>query len=423
MQRHIGDSPERISMKELLGKVQLLAPEKDSGALSRFLESTQTPERGAFCESRIDSIQRLSQAILKDKKLRKDPSCVALGYWLRKSNLNKMQQSLKKSQAAQPNVLFVPTGRVFHIAPANVDTLFVYSWALSYVCGNANIVRLSTTPSETVEALLRVISECMRSDPELLDSNFFLTYEHDTEISTTLSSWCTHRIVWGGNDTVQAIRAIPLNPHASERAFATKFSYSIFSLAQWATTSEAHKTKSIEAFFNDAFWFDQMACSSPHILFWLGRASKFQESLVDFETRLEKELRRRQFKVDASTAMKRANFLFEIATRSDIRAFRGIHVGIECRNRKDLDKTICGGGLLQHAHVEDVGEIAEFAGQEDQTVTHFGLSENELRSLALSLGSKGVDRLVPVGEALSFEANWDGYDLVQDFIRRVVVRR
>jgi hypothetical protein len=30
--------------------------------------------------------------------------------------------------------------------------------------------------------------------------------------------------------------------------------------------------------------------------------------------------------------------------------------------------------------------------------------------------------LVPVGEALAFDTTWDGYDLIGDFLRRVVVR-
>src|SRR5229473_1854189 len=36
-----------------------------------------------------------------------------------------------------------PRGLVFHVPPANVDTIFVYSWALSALAGNRNVVRIS----------------------------------------------------------------------------------------------------------------------------------------------------------------------------------------------------------------------------------------------------------------------------------------
>jgi len=66
--------------------------------------------------------------------------------------------------------------------------------------------------------------------------------------------------------------------------------------------------------------------------------------------------------------------------------------------------------------------LAEFGGQRDQTVTHFGFSRAELRELAQKAGARGVDRLVPIGEALAFDTTWDGYDLIGDFLRHVTVR-
>ena len=82
----------------------------------------------------------------------------------------------------------------------------------------------------------------------------------------------------------------------------------------------------------------------------------------------------------------------------------------------------CGGGLLQHAWAR-LPEIVSFAREEDQTLVHFGLSEVELEELARGAGLRGLDRLVPVGQALAFEANWDGYSLMTDFTRKVVIRK
>ena len=39
------------------------------------------------------------------------------------------------------NYLLLSRGVVFHIAPKNVDTIFVYSFVLSLLCANKNIIR------------------------------------------------------------------------------------------------------------------------------------------------------------------------------------------------------------------------------------------------------------------------------------------
>jgi hypothetical protein len=53
----------------------------------------------------------------------------------------------------------------------------------------------------------------------------------------------------------------------------------------------------------------------------------------------------------------------------------------------------------------------------DQTVTHFGFTAPELTDFARAVAGAGIDRLVPIGEALTFAAVWDGYDLLREFTR------
>lgn len=411
-------------MKKGLEKVEVLAPRDGAASLEAFLGSKELLGGRPFDEKRLRSASQLSQAILQDALLKSDPSCVALGYWLRAANLAKLRERFEAQQKLEPETLFVPAGKVFHVAPANVDTLFVYSWALSFLCGNANLVRLSTKPSRIVQGLLGAISKQMESDELLARSNRFVTYEHDAAASEALSLWCTHRIVWGGDETAKAFRAVPLSPHASERSFASKFSYAVIAVEKWLEASAAQKAKLAAAFFNDAFWFDQMACSSPQVIFWLGGRDRMKPALASFEETLEAELRSRKHETDASASMKRLSFAFGLAAQSAVavRLHEGSFVSIEQMDRRELSKEICGGGAFRHAHAGAISQIAEFAGQEDQTVTHFGLSPEQVRELALDLGSRGVDRVVPIGEALAFEPNWDGFSLVQDFLRRVVVR-
>lgn len=374
-------------------------------------------------DERAKVLDRLSRQILGNPSLRADPASVALAFWLRRSNMLRLREEFLVRLGAAKETVAVPCGRVFHIAPANVDTLFVYSWALAFFCGNRSVVRLSTRTSPVVAALIGCIGEVMRDEPLLRDANLFVQYERSDEINAKFSAWCAHRVVWGGNDTVAALRRVALDPHASERSFSSKYSWSAVSVAAWESADDAQRAKLADSFYNDAFWFDQMACSSPHVLFWVG-AGDAARAAESFDRALAAALEARGHQDDASTAVRRRNHVFSQATvggtRFELaqRSFTSIWV----EQWSKVDREACGGGFLTHTHAATLDELLPFVRGEDQTMTHFGFGLDELRRFAAGAGARGLDRIVPIGEALSFSPDWDGFSLLQDFVRLVVVR-
>ncbi|HET9985579.1 MAG TPA: acyl-CoA reductase [Longimicrobiales bacterium] len=404
-------------------QVRLLAPASGAQPLASLLAGLGEPGE-PFSAARRQTLVRLSRAVLRDAGLRADAASVALGYWLRRANVDRLAQGFERRREAAPDTVFVPVGRVFHVAPGNVDTVFVYSWALSYLCGNQNVVRVSAQPSDILGRLLGVLSSLMADDAELAGANRFVTYEHDQATSEALSRWATHRVVWGGDDTVARFRAMPLGAHASERAFGSKFSYSVLGTAAYLAASEQTVDRLAAGFFNDIFWFDQMACSSPHLLFWLGPPDPMDAALDRFHGALEREIEWRGYHGAPSSAMHRLSFVVDLACETELRAELGHEefLAVRLPDGAVWRKESCGAGLFTHVRADDLSQVAAFAAPQDQTITHFGLSPAELRTLARRAGARGVDRLVPVGEALAFDATWDGYDLVGDFLRRVTVR-
>jgi hypothetical protein len=71
--------------------------------------------------------------------------------------------------------------------------------------------------------------------------------------------------------------------------------------------------------------------------------------------------------------------------------------------------------------VDSLDQVAQWATDSDQTVAHFGFEPDVLRAFAVAAGARGVDRVVPIGQALTFGPVWDGHDLVDDLVRRVVL--
>ena len=408
----------------LEAQVRVLAPEQATSGLAQFLDASRALPEDPFSDQRCAIVGALSARFLTDPSLRRDPASVAVGYWMRPAAVSLLKAAFERKRAADPSLVRVPVGRVFHVAPSNVDTLFVYSWVLSYLCGNANVVRVSQEPTETVRAMLRVISAVAEEHPELAASNRFVTYEHDDQVTALFSEWCTHRILWGGNETIAALRPLPLNPHASERVFGSKFSYAVIDLERYLGAAADERERLAGAFFNDLFWFDQMACSSPHIVFWVGGEDRWQEAIGDFEDRLQAEVERRHYLPSASNSVHRLVHAFGVAADTEVQV--GLEhpgfIGIRVPDARSLDKRICGGGLIRHGRLDDLGQLETFVSDGDQTVTHFGFDRDALSRLAARIGARGVDRIVPIGEALSFQIVWDGFDLIDDLTRKVTVQ-
>jgi hypothetical protein len=409
---------------DLGAEVTVLAPDAPGQGLAGFLDATRAAGGTPFAAERREVIHALSAAFLADPVLRRDAASVAVAYWMRRAQIERLAAEFERRVQAEPAVVRVPVGRVFHVAPANVDTLFIYSWALAFLCSNANVVRLSQERTPVVEAMLDAIRAVARDHAVLGAGDRFVTYAHDAAATEAISAWCSHRVIWGGSETVAALRPLALNPHASERVFGNKFSYSVFAAARFLAAGADERARIASGFFNDLFWFDQMACSSPHLLFWVGSEAEIEPAIGAFEADLQAEADRRGFAPSAASAVQRRAFAFELAADTDVRvglAHPGF-VGIHVREAGGLARETCGGGLLRHYRLDRLDDLAGFAEEGDQTVTHFGFGADELRELARRAGARGVDRVVPVGEALAFDVVWDGFDLLDDFTRRVRVK-
>ena len=210
-------------------KVTVLAPQNEPNFDDFLTRTNRADYVEPFSRELITTLGELSQTILSNPVLKEDGASVALAYWLRPANLKRLQQTFATRLQSERDIIYVPVGQVFHIAPSNVDTLFIYSWALSFLCGNINVVRISEKQSEIVAQLLDCLNALMGNNLALCCRNRFVTYPHSQEITARISSWCNHRVIWGGNDTVEKLRPVALNPHASERVFSSKFSYSVLS--------------------------------------------------------------------------------------------------------------------------------------------------------------------------------------------------
>ena len=66
--------------------------------------------------------------------------------------------------------------------------------------------------------------------------------------------------------------------------------------------------------------------------------------------------------------------------------------------------------------------MTNFINSKYQTLTYLGFQKEELEDFVIKNRLSGIDRIVPVGQALDIDIIWDGYDLAKSLSRIIDVR-
>jgi len=398
-------SPCRVELAEMLADLK-----QSDADLEPFADEVMS-----FCSD-------FSTRLLRDAEARRHPELQALGFWMRKAELVRMREEFRA--LGTPRTVRVPRGLVFHVPPANVDTIFVYSWLVAVITGNRNIIRLSPRASLQTGVMCRLFNDTLQEASEAVARNtVMLRYGHEEEITAQISAAADVRILWGGDATINTIRRIPLAPHATELTFPDRYSFAVIRAADYLAADPARRQKLADDFFNDIFWFDQMACSSPRLVVWQGEAAESEQASAGFLALLTAAIERKGYAVQPQTRLSR--FIFACAAAMDEKAtyYQDLEkvTILSASSLQELSRDHCGGGLLFQQRIGALDELVPFVAQRDQTLTYFGYDPAEMRALAAQLNGRGVDRIVPIGQALQFHRFWDGYDLLQELTRHVYI--
>lgn len=371
-----------------------------------------------FHEISLATLTALSRRLLKSTLAQSEPQLIALGFWLRTAALRELAILAERSAG---NDTRVARGLAYQLPPTNVDTLFVYSWAISYLVGNSNITRLPSTMGPTVSWLVNTLVECLHESSES-HRQIFCTFDHNSHYGEQISARSDLRVIWGGDAKVRAVSAHPTRPDGLSIGFPDRKSICLIDGAAYEALGDPAKTKLADQFFNDVFWFDQMGCGSPRVLIWRESVCVAEH---DFLARLSDAAYARQH--DIATGVDIAKFVFANVALSNDVAQRATRISSTVTalsaplNTRLLDE-VQGGGSLFETTITCLEEIQPLIRRDLQTVTTFGFTHDEKLQLARMLGGRGGYRIVPIGEALQFGHTWDGIRLIDHFSRLVVVR-
>lgn len=371
-----------------------------------------TPALPLFDERAVNFLDALSKKLLADRSLRGYSDVISWAFWVRKA-------SVAKEMARFAGRCKVGRGVAFHIAPSNVPVNFAVSLTSSLLAGNVSIVRVSQKDFPQVDVICTAMND-------LLEKNEFsclrpyviiVRYAHSKEVNDYLSSICDLRVVWGGNRTVEELRASPLPPRAVEMCFPDRYSLSVIDADDYLRQDPK---KVAERFYIDTYFTDQNACSSPRLIVWTGSAKA--EAKERFFKALEDKVQG-EYTLPAILAVDKLNAFCELSLKHpQVRKIAAGNALIRVSLPKLYDDIFdfkMSGGYFFEYDTDDLSDLVPLLKKTCQTVSYLGVEPEEICKMVVSHGVRGVDRIVPLGHTMDLGFFWDGYDMIETMSRHV----
>lgn len=373
---------------------------------------SKQPSVPPFSDERMEFLNKVSKCLLADRSARKFPDVITFAFWCRRASMEKQKSRFVLREA---NTIRLGRGVAFHIAPSNVAVNYAYSFAIGFITGNMNIVRIPSKEFPQVDVINSALCNALKEMPEMQKTICFIKYERSKEINDMLSAMADVRIIWGGDHTIRELRKSELKPRASEITFADRYSICVIDADVYLKLE--NKERKAEEFYNDTYLTDQNACTSPRIILWMGRER--ERAKEEFWGYLYKKVKR-EYSYQAIQGINKLTSLYLLAAEQEEVKLKKIldnslvrvHVG---KLTEELIKYRDNSGYFIEYDMDDIREILPLCREQLQTLSYIG--NVEMFKPLLELGVKGVDRIVPVGKTMDFDFIWDGYDLVERLSR------
>lgn len=364
-----------------------------------------------FSEEVIGFLNELSIKLLATGRQYSD--VVTLAYWCRKASM------LKEKEKYDDIHLRLGRGIVFHIAPSNVPVNFAFSFVAGLLTGNANIVRLPTKPFAQVDIICEAINQVLNEKSSKLNPFIsMIQYPSSSHWTGEISKVCDTRIIWGGDQTIANIRKFPLKPRANEITFADRFSIAVIDSDEYLKSERPDQLAM--AFYNDTYYSDQNACTSPRIVVWLGDAKAEAKKL--FWQRLY-EIVKEKYDLSAVQSVGKLTAAFQIAALRPVKIIRSNDQYIVRIEVPELDSSLMdykyNSGHFFEYDAQDLAEIEPICREQCQTVVTYGIQEAAIKKFLFSSRPSGIDRVRNVGKSMDFSLIWDGHDLIRELSRRI----
>ena len=361
-----------------------------------------------------DFLEDLSNQLKTEKSFE---DIISLAFWLRKKNILKYKNKYSDSDER------LGRGLIFHITPSNIPLNFAYSFVFGLLSGNANVIRCPSKNFPQIEIFCTAINKLFLKNKyrEISKMNIFVKYEKNKKINDYFSSMCNGRIIWGGDNTINEIRESKISPQSTDITFADRYSFSIINASEFNKLDDNKINIIVKNFYNDTYYVDQNACSSPHLIIWSGK--NLNKAKKIFWKKLELYIEKKFSFNESAIVDKYSDLLsnainFNYFDKKEISNNKMYRVSLS--KLTNLNHNLRGKwGLFYEYDSKNLDNLKKIINYKYQTLTYFGLDKIFLRNFVIHNRLKGIDRIVPIGKALDIDLIWDGYDIINSLSRKI----
>ena len=369
----------------------------------------------------LNFLDELSNRLSKIKNITDYPDILAAAFFCRKANLvNKKKDFLKF------NELRVGLGLIMHISPSNTPINFLYTLIFGLITGNTNIVKVPSNSFPQIDLICATINVLLKKKfKDLRKYIKIIRYDKSNkEFINKISLICDARVIWGGDETIKEIRKNSLKPRAFDISFSDRYSLCIINTKKFLDLNQNQKQKLINNFYNDTFTLDQNACSSPHLVLWEGKGHKKAKQL--FWNLLDKTTKAKYQLFESSAVDKYTQICKKLMQNTNIKKYTFFGDTLSALELKKIDNKIVDyRGQWGYFFDYDLKKISDFKflySKKIQTITYFGFNPKLIKNIILKYNLSGIDRLVPIGQALDLSFIWDGYDINKTLTRVIDIK-
>lgn len=381
-----------------------------------FTNDASIPYNDLVCEF----LDNFSKELFNSKLSKEFPDLGALAFWCRKQNILNLKKKFISSEFRKG------LGLVFHITPSNIPTNFAYSLLFGLLTGNTNVVKVPSREFKQIDIICNVINKTLKKKKffNLKKKIIILRYLKNNEFTKKISSICDARLIWGGDKSVNEIRKFKTKEKVLDIAFSDKFSFCVINAKKMMQLNRFDFDRLVERFYNDTYLVDQNACSSPYLILWIN--DKFEKGKIFFWKRLNHYLKKNYDMPKISSVDKFTKVCSDIINLKNLKNYQTYDNLIYVISLKKLDKSVNNlrgkWGYFYQFNISNLGQIFKNLNSNCQTMTYYGLSNDIIKKAILNNNLKGIDRIVPIGQALDISLNWDGYDMNKTLTRIIDIR-
>ena len=370
-----------------------------------------------FDKDTILFLNDLSKEVLNSSICKKFPDLVSFGFWCRRSNIRKIfnNYSFFKNRMGR--------GTVLHITPSNVPTNFAYSMVFGLLSGNNNIIRLPSKNFIQVEVLCNILKKLSKKRiyKIIFKRLLLIKYDNSDLISSELSEIAEARIIWGGDNTVNKFKTFKTKPRCIDLAFANRYSISLIDSNKLIKLKSKNLSALAKKFYNDTYTMDQFGCSSPNSVFWLGK-NKIAKKKFWYELN---KIVNDKYDLDLSGANKKISNLMNYTLGKN----KGLKVNISNFSLIKLKSKKFNFGNFENVSfgtfveidLKNINHLQKYTSEKLQTITYYGTNFKSIKKFIIKNKIKGIDRIVPIGNAFDLTPEWDGIDIISTLSRTLGV--